>query len=80
MQATAIKSDESIPATADAKSVRIIMVGLDAVSGRRTITIAPAIAPNTMIPSRPRLMIPLRSENIPPNATRISTAEKIRVY
>ena len=80
IHAMAINSDESIPANAEAKSVRTIIVNLDASLGRRTITIAPAIAPNTMIPSSPRLMIPLRSENIPPKATRISTAEKISVY
>ena len=80
MQATAISRDETIPAKADARSVNVMILNFDESAGRRTITMAPAIAPNTMIPSRPRLMIPLRSENIPPRATRIKTAEKISVY
>ena len=52
----------------------------EVVSGRNLIVKAPPKAPITMVPSRPRLITPLRSANIPPNATRAKTEANTKVY
>ena len=74
MHATARRSDETIPTSAATTRVRITISPGGVVAGNKTIVIAPPIAPKTMIPSRPILITPERSENMPPRATKVKTA------
>ena len=74
MHATARRSDETIPTSAATIRVRITISPGGVVAGNKTIVIAPPIAPKTMIPSRPILITPERSENMPPRATKVKTA------
>ncbi len=81
MAATASKSEYSMPAAALATSVVRIMTGAPPAStGKNFITSAPPRAPITMMPSKPILITPLRSEKHPPRATSISTEANRRVY
>ena len=68
MAATARRSENTIPNTTLPMTTPITIAAGERF-GMYFITSAPPSAPATMIPSRPRLMIPLRSEKHPPSAT-----------
>ena len=74
MHATASNSDDIIPVAAATNIVSITIRAGAVPSGSKTIVNVPPIAPKTIIPSRPMLITPERSENIPPSATRMRTA------
>ena len=72
MAATARRSENTIPNTTLPITTPITMAAGERF-GMYFMTSAPPRAPATMIPSSPRLMIPLRSEKQPPSATSSNT-------
>ena len=82
MQATANKPEYNIPTIIDVKIVkRTTKNGFKPKPSPPTnlSTNNPAIPPTTITPSKPMLITPDLSENIPPKATSINDIEKINI-